>query len=243
MGDRQDVHSELPARDGLDFDGDRDFVLLPSVQFDGIPPWTIEAIVIPIEVDMISGFSSLVSCAESGGISLESRSKKWAIDLFTADVRKWHRGTSGLGVWQETYSGALSNETIELGRLQHIAGVWNGKELRIYVDGKLHDRRTGVEICSRLSHAPFYLGADPCDFPVAYFDDGNFRGRMRAARISRAAEYEGSFTKNVTLDNTPETVGLYDFTRDSGMIALDWSGNGNHGVIVGAKFAAEGSAP
>jgi serine/threonine protein kinase/tetratricopeptide (TPR) repeat protein len=241
--DKQPQASELPGRAGLDCDGDRDFVLIPNLQFDGIPPWTIEAIVRPIEINVINDFSALVATTDTGGIALETRSKKWAIDLFTADVQRWATASRGIGPWQENYSGALSNQAVELSSWQHVAGVWDGKELRLYLDGVLQDRRAGVELCTRLSHGPFYLAADPAGLSYPFFEDGSFKGRMRAVRISRAAEYDDSFPKKETLENTPGTVGLYDFTRDSGKIAIDWSGHANHGIIVGAKFAHENTSP
>jgi hypothetical protein len=192
----------------------------------------------------MSGFTSLVSTAEAGGISLETKSKRWAIDVYTADVRNWHKGVlTGVGVWQQDYSGALSNQPVKLGQWQHIAGVWDGKELRLYVDGVLHDRHAGVNVCTRISHGPFLLGAEPCNFEIPAFEDGALNGRMRAARISRAAEYDESFPLKESLEKTPGTIGLYDFTRDSGRIAIDWSGHGNHGIIVGAKFAEQGTSP
>src|SRR5262249_8589453 len=40
-----------PGMDGLDLDGDRDYVILPRLYFDGRPPWTLEAIVRPVEID------------------------------------------------------------------------------------------------------------------------------------------------------------------------------------------------
>ena len=40
-----------PGMDGLELDGDRDYVILPRLYFDGRPPWTLEAIVRPVEID------------------------------------------------------------------------------------------------------------------------------------------------------------------------------------------------
>jgi hypothetical protein len=225
----------------MDFDGDRDYVILPTVQFDGRPPWTIETIVRPVAIDQVDGFTSLVSTAERGGISLETKNKKWVMDLYTARISPWNSPAASF--LQENYSGAAASRAIELGRWQHLAGVWDGEELRFYLDGTLQERRPGVEKCTRISHGPFYLGAEPAWLTFPTFSQGNLHGRMRAARISRAAEYDESFARKESLENTPGTIGLYDFTRDSGKIAIDWSGHGNHGIIVGAKFADENTSP
>jgi hypothetical protein len=62
-------------------------------------------------------------------------------------------------------------------------------------------------------------------------------GRLRQARISRGIEYTDSFSSPERLEITPGTIGLYDFTIDCGRYAIDRSGHGNHGIIIGAKYA------
>jgi hypothetical protein len=42
------------------------------------------------------------------------------------------------------------------------------------------------------------------------------------------------------LQKTPGTIGLYDFTIDTGRYAIDRSGHGNHGIIVGANTLRPG---
>jgi hypothetical protein len=66
---------------------------------------------------------------------------------------------------------------------------------------------------------------------------GYLQGRLRVARISRSAEYTDSFPRPERFDKTPGTIGLYDFTIDTGRYAMDRSGHGNHGIIIGVKFA------
>jgi hypothetical protein len=67
--------------------------------------------------------------------------------------------------------------------------------------------------------------------------EGILHGRLRAARISRSIEYTDSFSPPEQLDKTPGTIGLYDFTIDTGQYVIDRSGHGNHGIIMGAKYA------
>jgi hypothetical protein len=134
---------------------------------------------------------------------------------------------------------ARARTQVSLRQWQHVAGVWDGKELRLYVDGQLHDTRAGIDYCSALSLAPMFLGADPDNLAFIDVAQGYLHGRLRAARISRGVEYTNSFTRPDRLEKTPETIGLYDFTIDTGRYAIDHSGHGNHGIIVGAKFAKE----
>jgi tetratricopeptide (TPR) repeat protein len=216
---------------GLDFDGDRDYVVLPSLQFDGHPPWTIETIIKPVGIDRsaLNGWTSLVSTADGGGIGLESNAKRWSLGLYTADLFSQ--------LWKENYSSVFAHTQVKLNEWQHVAGVWDGQELRLYLNGELQETRTSVRSCTRISHGPFFLGADPDSMRTDEVAQGYFHGRMRAARISRGVEYVTSFTQPERLDKTPETIALYDFTTDTGRYAIDRSGHGHDGIIVGAKFA------
>jgi hypothetical protein len=221
--------------DGLAFDGDGDFVILPRLFFDGRPPWTLEVIVWPIEVDPSdpvtgspTGWTSLISTADGGSIGLDSIRRRWTIELYTA-------GIPG-AEWTDNYASASAGTDVALRQWQHVAGVWNGKELRLYLDGQLQDTRKGVDYCSALSHAPLFVGADPANLSQGNVAEGFLNGRLRAARISRAVEYTDSFSPPERLEKTSGTIGLYDFTVDTGQYVYDRSGHGNHGIIIGAKY-------
>ena len=56
---------------------------------------------------------------------------------------------------------AAARSEVSLRQWQHVAGVWDGKELRLYLDGQLQETRTGVDYCTQLSLSPMFLGADP----------------------------------------------------------------------------------
>jgi serine/threonine protein kinase/tetratricopeptide (TPR) repeat protein len=226
-----------PGMAGLDLDGDNHYVVLPRVFFDARPPWTLEAIIWPEEIDPSNpqtgspaGWTSLISAADAGSIGLESIKQRWAIELYAA-------GVAG-AEWVDNYASATSRIEVPLRRWQHVAGVWDGKDLRLYFDGQLQDTRRGVTYCTQLSNAPMFLGADPANLAfVEQVAEGFFHGRLRCARISHSAEYTDSFSPPERLDKTPGTIGLYDFTIDTDRYAIDRSGHGNHGIIIGAKFA------
>jgi hypothetical protein len=82
------------------------------------------------------------------------------------------------------------------------------------------------------------IGADPDSLFYREIAQGYLHGRLRAARISRSAEYTDSFAPPEQLEKTSGTIGLYDFTIDHGRYAIDHSGSGNHGIIIGAKYAS-----
>ena len=221
--------------DGLDLDGSRDYVILPRLYFDGRPPWTLEAIVRPVEIEQSApaagspiGWTSLISATDGGAIALDTRRGRWAIEMYTASVPT--------DDWTESYAVAVARSQAALRQWQHVAGVWDGKELRLYLNGQLQDTRTGVDYCTALSLTPMFLGADPDNLAFTDVAQGYLHGRLRQVRISRGVEYTDSFSSPERLEKTPDTIGLYDFTIDTGRYAIDRSGHGNHGIIIGAKF-------
>jgi tetratricopeptide (TPR) repeat protein len=149
-----------PGMDGLKLNGSSDYVILPNIYFDGRPPWTLEAIVWPVEIDLSNpetgspaGWTSLISAADGGSIGLDSIRRRWAIELYTA-------GIPG-AEWVDNYASASARTEVTLRKWQHVAGVWDGKELRLYLDGELHGTRAGVDYCSQIVFSPLFLGADP----------------------------------------------------------------------------------
>jgi hypothetical protein len=212
---------------GLSFDGNG-YIMIPQLHFDGHPPWTLEVIAKPAAVAEGDDWTSLVSATDGGSIGLESNGGKWSISLYTRD------GFSQR--WQENYSTAFADEPVSIGTWQHIAGVWDGSELRIYVNGNLDQVCESVDYCTQLSEGPFFVAADPDDISSSSIAQGHFQGIIKAVRISRAALYSDSFTSPKVLEKTEDTICLYDLTSESGEIAIDRSGHRNHGIIINASY-------
>jgi hypothetical protein len=85
----------------------------------------------------------------------------------------------------------------------HFAGVYDGREVRMYVDGAL----VGSAPASgtrRVNALPLIIGADtdPTGNPVSHF-----RGVIDGVRVSKAAVYSGErFTAPLRLERTEDTV-------------------------------------
>ncbi|MBX3405999.1 MAG: metallophosphoesterase [Phycisphaeraceae bacterium] len=85
------------------------------------------------------------------------------------------------------YIRAESQTPLKTGQWHHLAGVFDGKEVRMYVDGVLRARTAG-QGPRTANRRPILIGADPNsdNAPMSFF-----RGSMDSVRISSGAVYTG----------------------------------------------------
>jgi hypothetical protein len=119
---------------------------------------------------------------------------------------------------------------ISTGVWHHVAGVFDGHELRVYVDGELDGSKlstfspvsgtTGVKIGARADDGAFA-----------------FNGLIDEARITAATLYCATFTPPPTLRLANGTRGLWIF---DGQTTNDYSQYGNNGSPIGsASFSTD----
>lgn len=161
-------------------------------------PFTLEAWVKP---------SSL---SESQGIVAKTQDSEYALFL--------HDGQPDFSVNLDgRYATAITDQKLSANRWTHLAGVFTGEEVFLFVNGKVA-KRVATKGTRTRNNLPLYLGADPGD-------DGqqtrSFHGMLDDVRLSRTARYTDTFEpkQNVTAD--AETVILYDFDRAYGPWTLD----------------------
>lgn len=118
----------------------------------------------------------------------------------------------------------------------HVAGVFDGEEVRLYVDGKLAARAAGKG-ARTANKLPLYIGADPDGngLPVSFF-----KGRIDEVRVSRGARYVSeAFTPARRFAPDTDTLLLLHLDRAVGVITPDASARHLHAAVVGsAAFAA-----
>ncbi len=101
------------------------------------------------------------------------------------------------------YTKVKAEMALTSGRWYHIAGVFDGSEVRLYVDGTIAGR-ANAKGKRKIKSLPLAVGAD-------VGGDGSpnsfFKGRIDAVRLSRDVEYVGdSFTPTRRVSVSPGTV-------------------------------------
>jgi hypothetical protein len=196
---------------GAGSDVDRDLILdgegalaIDDASFelsDG--PFTVEAWVNPSSLDDRQG--------------LVSKAQESAFGLFL------HEGVPDFSVHLDgDYATARAEQRLEANRWTHVAGVYTGEEVILFLDGQpvSRSKASGMRTKNRL---PVYLGADPGD-------DGEltspFHGRLDDVRFSKSSRYTHEFAPSPELDADDSTVLLFDFDEAVGPFVLGNSATG-----------------
>ena len=129
-----------------------------------------------------------------------------------------------------------SEHVLEPGKWYHVAGVFDGRESRLYLNGKLvaSTTRSGKR---RTNDLPLMVGADVNGQGrgVAHFD-----GLIDAVRLSTVARYDGDRfrpTRRHRVDD--DTLLLLDMDEIYGPWTYDRSGRAAHPLVKGAPTLVE----
>ena len=203
----------------LSFDGKTDHIRTP-IKIDELQPLTLEAWVTKPE-NWQRG--QLISNAHNAGISLALQSDH-AYFMVMQD---------------KPYNKYLivKSDSLPESSTFHVAGVFDGSSLHIFVDGQLKNsvRLEGSFIPSK---DPLQIGGNPT---------GNrkpgepIRAIIDEVRISKTARYQGDFVPSTRHKADDLTLALYHFDEGRGDVLKDFSGKGHHGKIVGANWVGGGS--
>ena len=215
----------------LKFDGETSGVSIPKLRYDGTYPITMEAVVNPQHVD-----SSCIITTTGCLLEISSSAKQWEMRMSMLEPE------SHYFVWGQTKPA----EDVPV----HLAGVFDGKTMRLYVDGKeqspgkVHVGVVGVSSLRRLEPDEAVRGSLKSygtGFTIGRLFDGakeanHFHGIIDEVRISNTARYTEDFTPQGRFEPDKYTMALYHFDEGSGDVLHDASGNGYDGTIVGAKW-------
>jgi hypothetical protein len=172
----------------------------------------------------IEGWLEAADYAGRRGFVSKAENSEWC--LFVSDARPEFSVFLG-----KAYATARAPEPLlQAGRWHHLAGVYDGAEVRLYVDGKLIARQAGTGTRKR-NELPCYVGADvdrqgrPTSSIAGRFDD---------IRISSGARYERDRFELVPIPAADAATRLWlPFDRAFGPWVLDRSAAARHARGLG----------
>ena len=213
-----DVEITLPPSPGpsngrLVLDGYDDAVVIPHDKVDFEEgPFTLE---VRLKARTLTGSRGLVTKAEQSEYG-----------LFATDgvPEFW------VMIGDEYLVAGSKSTTLQANEEYHIAGVWDGEEARLYVNGVLAGRAAG-EGPRRRNELPLVIGGDVDSKGAA---TRLFSGEINDVRLSKVARYQGErFTLPVRLLADDETIAVLEFGLCYGRLHPDDSGNQAHGTATG----------
>ncbi|MDP7070920.1 MAG: metallophosphoesterase [Phycisphaerales bacterium] len=161
----------------------------------------------------------------SGRRALMAKTESSEYGIFASDWRpEFH-------VWLDGgYRTASSETPLEPDVWQHVAGVYDGSELRLYVDGLLVGSVEGSG-ARGTNDFPLIVGGDPNERGGP---QSGMAGHLDDLRLSSVARYAGaSFTPDHALVADEETLVLLPFGSARGPFALDATSNNAYGTLHG----------
>ena len=177
-------------------------ILLKDYEYTGDTPITVEAFVRPAKTTNSRTFETVVSNGAGGGWSLAAQLGKWRFQV--------HDGTS--------FQFSMS-EPLALNQWVHLAGVYDGRQVCLYVDGLRQQRIARVQ-----QHKPSQMNYLTIGASLdAQTGAGSFfTGQIREVRISLSARYTSkNFIPPPGLALDADTVVLLPFMDYRRQIAVD----------------------
>lgn len=123
-----------------------------------------------------------------------------------------------------SYVACIGSTVMNNGAWHHIAGVYDGNQMRVYLDGVLNGSATATMAPGNNSTG-LRIGKSSFLYYPYYFN-----GRIDEVRVSNAALYTSNFTPNAHLGATSNTKGLWKF---DGETANDATASGANGSLQG----------
>jgi len=140
-----------------------------------------------------------------------------------------------------SYKTVRGSETVPMNEWNHIALVYDGDSLALYLNGKQVDRFAVERGLTRTTNSlPLFLGADPGrdSNPMSFF-----HGQIDEVRLTSKAIYSSDFEPQRRLEATPETLLLFNFDESLGPIQFDRGPKGSHSHALGGAKLVPVQAP
>jgi hypothetical protein len=130
-----------------------------------------------------------------------------------------------------------ANSTLDANKWYHLAGVYDGSEMRLYIDGQLDNSRSQSGAIQNTSVMTILGGTNN--------DSRMFDGQLDEVRVWNTARSEQEIRENMCKTLTGNESGLlayYNCNASSGTSLKDISGNGNDGTLVNSPTWTDSDA-
>jgi len=209
-----------PGRNALSFDGDGDYVKLPTGIFESLDNATVEGWVKWNKFNYWSRFFDFGVERKTMLVANEATSSNLIYEIYD-NQRRNHRITA--------------NHVLKLGKWYHIAAVSGAGGMKLYLNGKLVGTNPYEGSFSSIeNNTNNYIGKS--NWKV----DAYFKGEIDELRIWNFPRTEEEIKRDMYREltgNEEGLVALYHFNEESGDIVYDSTPNHNDGRLVGdAKF-------
>jgi Tol biopolymer transport system component len=205
----------------LEFNGKDSYVDLPTLRYDGSHPITIEATVVSHGADAAA---TIIGDAKGTGLALQFPDENKGVANVIASEN------------EQDFTIAASKDAVMPHRQVHVAAQIDGQELRLYLDGKLQQRR---ELTKAYKPGRNFMRIGVLPPISAEQIRRPFPGVTDEVRISKVARYKSDFTPPTRFETDKDTLAIYHFDEGQGEVLTDSSGNGHHGKIVNAKWVPD----
>ncbi|MEO1512481.1 MAG: LamG domain-containing protein, partial [Planctomycetota bacterium] len=230
-----EVHAEVPVR--------IDVASLPAPTRDRALRLNgqDQAVLVPSEVASVPQGPFTIECwfrpdSFSGRVGLLAKTQNSEYSVFVSN------GTPSFSVHLGgEYRSARTRDRLETGRWQHIAGVYDGATVTLFVDGQIRSRTPVDPGWARTTNElPLFIGADPGGrgAPMSFA-----HGQIDEVRLTAGAVYSGTFAPERRLPAVGGAVFHYRFDRLFGTAVIN-AGPEQHGSrALGAPRLVDAAAP
>ncbi|MBK1814561.1 metallophosphoesterase [Luteolibacter yonseiensis] len=201
-----------PPNRALRFDGVEDFLRVPSKSFDPGETITLEC---RFKADHFNGRTGLVTKAQGSDYGLFVSNGKPTFNTF---------------IGERYLSVTASQPVLEPGRWHHLAGQYDGREARLYLDGKLIAAKAGEGVRKR-NELPLVIGGDVDGAGTA---TSYFSGLIDYVRLSKVPRYQGEeIAVPERIESDADTTLLLQMDEITGLRLPDSSPSAAHAERCG----------
>ncbi len=200
----------------LEFDGSNDYVVTPEVSFGALNQLTLEAWIMPVDED--SGFGKDI-------VHKRGTQNVGNFNLHWYGYQNVNRVTFRIQEQECTSPDGVVSD----GEWLHVAGVYDGSEMRLYLDGRLS---ASVPYSSEITD----VSSEICFGGKSWNAKYRYNGTIDDVRIWNIARTRREIRSTMDTDlcgDEPGLIGYWDFGEGSGDTAYDITGQGNDGTLVG----------